>query len=57
VLVAASGAQAVITSQMGQVEVFPLSDEPNLVYPVQSRRWSIGAEEDSLGWTIQPTCR
>lgn len=56
VLVAASGAQAVITSQMGHVEIFPLSDEPNLVYPVQSRQWVIGDERDSLRWTIQPTC-
>ncbi|MFO0607461.1 MAG: hypothetical protein U0324_30125 [Polyangiales bacterium] len=56
VLVAASGAQAVITAQMGRVEVFPLSDEPNIIYPVQSRQWLVANEEASLAWTIQPSC-
>ncbi len=54
---ASSGVQAVITSQMGQVEVFPVSDEPGLIYPTQARQWYIGNEEDLLGWTIQPHCR
>lgn len=57
VFTAPSGVQAVITSQMGQVEVFPLSDEPGLIYPAQARQWTLGDEGDLLGWTIQPNCR
>ncbi len=54
---APSGVQAVITSQMGQVEVFPLSEEPGIIYPAQARQWYVGNEDELLGWTIQPNCR
>lgn len=57
VFTAPSGVQAVITSQMGQVEVFPLSDEPGIIYPAQARQWYVGNEDELLGWTIQPNCR